>query len=292
MLWGFNFWAGILPSNVLLSQFVLNTALYQANNAVKYGQFECALALGFEKMKPGSLGTNFSDRPSPGILMEEYVGDNHGPSSPRMFDNGVQEYFMKHGGGVEHLAMIGRSILHFGNLANCSKKRIVQASKNHRYSVNNPYSQFRDGWSVDQLHQAPKITRNLTKFMCSPTSVSTSILLVRCRQYSVTAFLVLTQDGAACCVVASEMFVHAHGLENQAIEFVSMALCTDGPATFEGRSAMDVVGYEMTMTCADQVFKEAGFAEGQGRDLVGVVELHDCFAANEVCKMYQPDQEN
>jgi len=259
-------------------------ALYQANNAVKYGQFECALALGFEKMQPGSLGTNFSDRPSPVILirqrsqdMEEYVGDNHGPSSP---------------GGVEHLAMIGRSILHFGKLANCSKKRIVQASKNHRHSVNNPYSQFRDGWSVDQVLQAPKITRNLTKFMCSPTSVSTSILLVRCRQYSVTAFLVLTQDGAACCVVASEMFVHAHGLENQAIEFVSMALCIDGPATFEGRSAMDVVGYEMTKTCADQVFKEAGFAEGQSRDLVGVVEPHDCFAANEVCKMYQPDQEN
>jgi hypothetical protein len=62
-----------------------------------------------------------------------------------------------------------------------------------------------------------------------------------------------------------------------------MELCTDGPATFEGRSAMDVVGYEMTKTCADRVFKEAGYADGQGRDLVGVVELHDCFAANEVC---------
>ena len=45
---------------------------------------------------------------------------------------------------------------------------------------------------------------------------------------------------------------------------------------------MDVVGYTMSKTCADQVFKEAGFAEGQGRDQVGVVELHDCFAANEV----------
>ncbi len=39
------------------------------------------------------------------------------------------------------------------------------------------------------------------------------------------------------------------------------------------RSAMDVAGYNMTKTCADQVFKQAGFAEGQGRDLVGVVEL-------------------
>lgn len=30
------------------------TALYQANNAVKFGQVDCALALGFEKMQPGS----------------------------------------------------------------------------------------------------------------------------------------------------------------------------------------------------------------------------------------------
>jgi len=62
-----------------------------------------------------------------------------------------------------------------------------------------------------------------------------------------------------------------------------MGMCTDGPATFEGRSIMDTIGYEMTKTCANRVFQEAGYAEGQGRDLVGVVELHDCFAANEVC---------
>lgn len=45
---------------------------------------------------------------------------------------------------------------------------------------------------------------------------------------------------------------------------------------------MDLVGFSMTKACADQVFKEAGFADGQGRDQLGVIELHDCFAANEV----------
>ena len=91
-----------------------------------------------------------------------------------------------------------------------------------------------------------------------------------------------SQDGAACCIVVSEDFVHSHGLENQAIEMVAQALSTDGVDTFEGHSAMDVVGYNMSKNCADKVFKEAGFTEGQGRDQVGVVELHDCFAANEV----------
>jgi sterol carrier protein 2 len=82
--------------------------------------------------------------------------------------------------------------------------------------------------------------------------------------------------------VASEAFVHAHKLENQAIEIVGQALTTDEPSTFECQSAMEAVGYGMTKRCADHVFHQAGFKEGEGRDLVGVIELHDCFAANEV----------
>ena len=80
--------------------------------------------------------------------------------------------------------------------------------------------------------------------------------------------------------------MHAHKLENQAIEIVAQALETDHPAAFESGSAMEVVGYGMTRRCADKVFAQAGFAPGQGRDEVGVVELHDCFAANEACRVY------
>jgi sterol carrier protein 2 len=69
-------------------------------------------------MKPGSLGTNFPDRPSPTILLhhrstelEEGLGKNYGPGAPRLFDNGAQEYFSKYGGGVEHLAKIGTDLI-------------------------------------------------------------------------------------------------------------------------------------------------------------------------------------
>jgi sterol carrier protein 2 len=159
---------------------------------VKSGAADVALALGFERMAPGSLGSNFTDRPTPmapfytltAELESGTVLPNSGPNAPRMFANGAQEYFDKHpGAGIEHLAKI--------------------ASKNHRHSVNNPYSQFRDGWSVEQVLNAKKINRQLTMYMCSPTS-----------------------DGAACCIVATEAFVKAHGLENQAIEIVSQ-VCGD-----------------------------------------------------------------
>ncbi|KAI0793316.1 thiolase-like protein [Abortiporus biennis] len=239
---------GIPITNVNNNCSTGSTALYQANNLVKSGLVECALALGFERMSRGSLGSSFPDRPSPTKLLNDRSvelentlssGENFGPYAPRIFANGAQEYFDKYGANINHLAQI--------------------ASKNHKHSVNNPYSQFRDGWSVEQVLAAPKICNQLTKFMCSPTS-----------------------DGAACCIVVSEDFVHAHGLENQAIEIVAQSLTTDDPSTFETNSAMNVIGYNMTKNAADQVFDDAGFTPGQGRDQVGVVELHDCFSANEL----------
>ncbi|KAF8887497.1 sterol carrier protein 2 [Mucidula mucida] len=219
-----------------------STALFAASSAVRYGQASCALALGFEQMKPGSLGSNFPDRPSPTALLnqrsaeaEEALEGNHGPGAPRMFDNAAKEYFKKYGcGSAEDLGRI--------------------ASKNHKHSVNNPYSQFRDGWSVEQVMKGKKITDQLTVYMCSPTS-----------------------DGAACCIVADEAFVKKHGLENQAIEIVASALMTDTPSAYKG-DAMDIVGYGMSRKCADKVFQEANAS----RDDVGVVELHDCFASNEL----------
>ena len=63
---------------------------------------------------------------------------------------------------------------------------------------------------------------------------------------------------------------------------MAQALLTDDESTFESGSAMNIVGYNMTRSCADKVFGQAGFKSGEGRDQVGVIELHDCFAANEV----------
>ena len=93
-----------------------STALYQANMLVRSGLIDCALALGFERMKPGSLGTNWTDRPPPGLIFNEAsseteelmsAGTNFGPGAPRMFANGAQEYFEKYGANIEHLAKIG-----------------------------------------------------------------------------------------------------------------------------------------------------------------------------------------
>ncbi|KZW02134.1 thiolase [Exidia glandulosa HHB12029] len=233
---------GIPITNVNNNCATGSVALYHANTYVKSGVVECALALGFEQMSPGSLGTNFPDRPPPLAVfstvtheIEEAQGGNTGPMAPRMFSDAAQEYFDKYGASKKHLAMI--------------------ASKNHKHSTKNPYSQFQNGWTVEQVLKAQDVTKQSTKLMCCPTS-----------------------DGAACCIVASESFVRAHKLENQAIEIVAQGLGTDEPSAFETKSAMELVGFSMTRRVADEVFRTAGVS----RDDVGVVELHDCFAANEL----------
>jgi hypothetical protein len=41
------------------------------------------------------------------VMGQDERGGNFGPGAPRLFSNGVQEYFDKHGGTVDHLAQIG-----------------------------------------------------------------------------------------------------------------------------------------------------------------------------------------
>ena len=64
--------------------------------------------------------------------------------------------------------------------------------------------------------------------------------------------------------------------ENDAVEIMAMELTTDVPRVYE--NCREVVGASMTKMSSSQAFKKAGIT---AKD-VGVVELHDCFSANEL----------
>ncbi|KAK7101268.1 hypothetical protein V1264_024073 [Littorina saxatilis] len=150
----------------------------------------------------------------------------------------------------------------FGNAAKehmekygSTKDHLVKiAYKNHKHSTNNPYSQFQKEYSIDEIKSSATIFDPLTKLQCCPTS-----------------------DGSAAVILASEDFVRRHNLHGQAVEIVGMEMGTDTPSTF-GRSSMSLVGYDMTKNTADRLFQKAGVRRGD----VNVVELHDCFSANEL----------
>ena len=215
-----------------------STALFLAIQAVRSGQVDCALALGFEKMQAGSLGSMYDDREQPmmrHLLALAELQEFAMPPAPYMFGAAGKEHMERFGTTAEQFARIG--------------------VKNHRHSQNNPYAQFQDEYTLDEILGSKPIYGPLTKLQCSPTS-----------------------DGSGAVVVVSEKFVDEHDLAGQAVEIVGQSMVTDLPSTFEDRSAISLVGADMTRTAAARVYEQAGI----GPDDIDVIELHDCFSTNEL----------
>jgi acetyl-CoA acyltransferase len=231
---------GIPITNVNNNCSTGSTALYLAAQSVRGGLAECALALGFEKMQPGSLSVSYQDREQPlgrHIQAEAELFEFAFPPAPWMFGAAGVEHMQRYGTTTEHFAKIGE--------------------KNHRHSVNNPYAQFQDEYSLDEVKAAKMIyaPAELTRLQCSPTS-----------------------DGSGAVIVGSEAFVEKHGLAAQAVEIVGQAMVTDLESTFTDKSAITIVGSEMSQLAARKVYEQADI----GPSDVDVIELHDCFSVNEL----------
>ncbi len=216
-----------------------SSALYLARRAVKGGLADCALAVGFEKMQKGSLGATFTDRTNPMdkhvMALVELRAWEDAPPAPQMFGMAGREHMEKYGSTPEHFAWIGW--------------------KNHKHSVDNPYAQFQQEYSLQDIKDAREVYAPLTKLQCSPTS-----------------------DGAGAVLVASERFVDQYDLWDRAIEIVGQSMVTDVASTFSDGSAITLVGAKMSAQAAGEALEEAQLAIGE----VDVVELHDCFSANEL----------
>ena len=216
-----------------------SSALYLARQAVASGAVECALAVGFEQMKPGALKRVWDDRPAPMFrfddLMTEIQGvDETSPRAAQLFG----------GAGVSHMQKYGTKPETFAKIS-------VKARK---HAANNPNAVFRDLLTEEQVLESPHIFGPLTRYQCCPPTC-----------------------GAAAAVVCSEEFARKHGLAADVV-IEAQALTTDTASTFEDRDMMKVVGYDMTAAAAAQVYEAAGI----GPEDVQVVELHDCFSANEL----------
>ncbi|TVY40684.1 Non-specific lipid-transfer protein [Lachnellula occidentalis] len=216
-----------------------STGLALARNVISHGAADCILVVGFEKMSPGSLQTYFNDRANPtgtsAQMMKETRGVTNAPGAAQMFGNAGREYMEKFGAKAEDFAEIARV--------------------NHEHSQRNPYSQFQQVYTHDQIMKAPMIHEPLTKLQCCPTS-----------------------DGAAAAVLVSQDFLDARPhLKDQAILIAGQCMATDAPSLFS-KSAIDLMGFEMTKLAAKTALTEAGLTPQDVR----VVELHDCFSANEM----------
>ena len=216
-----------------------STALFLARQAVMSGAADCVLALGFEQMNPGALGTQFKDRPSPfehfDRSTEELVGNGDIPLALRYFG----------GAGLAHMKEFGTPLNTFAKIR----------AKASRHAAHNPLALLRKEVTEEEVMAAAVMWPGvMTRLMaCPPTC------------------------GSAAAMVCSEAFAKKHGL-NMDVRIRAQAMTTDGPATFEAQDMREVVGFSMAKNCAEQVYAEAGLGP---RDLQ-LVELHDCFAQNEL----------
>ena len=152
---------------------------------------ECALALGFEEMKPGALGATFSDRPSPlGRFYSEMTSlqelDPKAPGAAQFFGGAGAEYAKKYDTRRETFAKI--------------------ASKARTHAQHNPYAIFKDQLSVEEVLGSPQIYGPLTRYQCCPPTC-----------------------GAAAAIVCTPEFAAKHGVKAEAV-IKGQAMTTDGPA--------------------------------------------------------------
>jgi acetyl-CoA acetyltransferase len=196
-----------------------STALFLARQAVQSGAVECALALGFEQMTPGALGTHFNDRPSPFERFddetESLVGHGEIPLALRYFG----------GAGLAHMEQYGTPLATFAKIR----------AKASRHAANNPLALFRNIITPEEVLASPSMWPGvMTRLMaCPPTC------------------------GAAAALLCSEDFAQRHGLD-RSVRIRAQAMTTDSPATFEAHDMREVVGYSMAKAAARKVYEAAG----------------------------------
>ena len=149
------------------------------------------------------------------------------------------------GAGLEHMERYGTKLSTFAKVR----------AKASRHAANNPAALLRKVVTADEVLASPPIWDGvLTRLMaCPPTC------------------------GAAAAIVCSEAFARRHGLST-AVRIRAQAMVTDRPDTFASGRMRDLVGFGMGVEAAAKVYAEAGI----GPDDLDVVELHDCFAQNEL----------
>lgn len=216
-----------------------STALYLARKAVANGSADCAMAVGFEQMPSGALKTHWNDRPDPLDHFNGVMDEVFGhPELPMAI-----RYFAA--AGREHMERHGTSLETFAKIR----------AKASRHAARNPLALFRREVTPEEvLASATIVPGAMTRLMaCPPTC------------------------GAAAAIFVSKKFAQKRGL-NSTVQVLAQSLVSDREGTFSNKSAISVVGFNMTREAARQVYEAAGV----GPKDIDVCELHDCFAQNEL----------
>jgi len=149
------------------------------------------------------------------------------------------------GAGLEHMRLYGTKLSTFAKIR----------AKASRHAAKNPLAMMRREITEEEVLSSPLVWPGvMTRLMaCPPTC------------------------GAAAAIFCSREFAAAKGLDGR-VSIAAQSMTTDTPEAFNSGSMRQLVGAGMTAAAANAVYDEAGV----GPEDIDVIELHDCFAHNEL----------
>jgi acetyl-CoA acetyltransferase len=206
-----------------------STAFREAFMAVASGMYDVAMAVGVEQMgKQGLLGGGGGGS-DPAYSTEGRIGSG---LMPAVFGQAGMEHMRKYGTKLEHFAKI--------------------SVKSHKHATRNPFSQYQNEVSLEDVMNARMVAYPNTLYMCCPTG-----------------------DGAAAAILVSEdKLKQLAGGRKRAR--VAASILTSDPYTERDLTLPDV--NTLTRRAAQKAFEMAGV----GPKDVSLTELHDCFATAEL----------
>src|SRR5262249_20916093 len=128
------------------------------------------------------------------------------------------------------------------------------SEKARKHASKNPYALFRDLLSVEDVLASPEVFDPLTRYQCCPPTC-----------------------GAAAAILCSDDFARKKGI-SAPVYVAAQSMRTDFASSFREASMIKMCGYDMSSAAAKDVYEKTGV----GPQDVDVVELHDCFTANEL----------
>jgi acetyl-CoA acyltransferase len=219
---------GIPVINVSNACATGSTAFREAYMAVASGMYDVAMAVGVEQMgKQGLLGGGGGGDPAYGT--EGKLGSG---LMPAVFGQA----------GIEHMRKYGTKMEHFAKIS----------VKSHKHATRNPFSQYRNEVSLEDVMNARMVGYPNTLYMCCPTG-----------------------DGAAAAILASEDKLKQLAGGRKRAKIAASVLTSD-PYTDRDLTLPDVS--TLTRRASKQAYEKAGI----GPKDVSLTELHDCFATAEL----------
>ena len=202
-----------------------STALFLARQAIAGGAAECVLAVGFEQMNPGAIGSVYQDRVSPFADFDracDELVDMELPLALRYFGGAGLAHMMKYGTTLEDFARV--------------------RAKASRHAARNPLALFRTELTPEDVLDSPALWPGvMTRLMaCPPTC------------------------GAAAAIVVSADFARRAGITPR-VRIAAQAMTRDRPVALESRDMMELVGRDMAARAAATVYDMAGVGPGDIR---------------------------